>query len=209
VKKYVFAEYLVAYALQANAPVEAMSTTQLLLETYAFYGFLYLDFSGYCDIVIGIGCLMGVRPPENFYLPFLSPNVSQYWLRVHESLTRWLTDYVFNPLYAAGLRSRALAAQPFLALIVSVLVTMLVTGLWHGTTFSFVLFGLVHGIYLVVFRTYEHLFIRWRGRSGLRALRANRVFYAASVLVTFHFTASAYLFFVLDTPQLLSILSRF
>jgi len=208
VKKYVVAEYLVTFALQADAPVQTMAAPELLLATYMFYLFLYFDFSGYCDIVIGIGALMGVRPPENFNLPFFSGNVSQYWLRVHESLTRWLTDYVFNPSYAAGLRSRALGDHPLAAMLVAVVITMLVTGMWHGTTFAFVLFGLVHALYMAVFRTYEHLVVRWRGRKGLKALRANRAWSVASVLVTFHFTASAYLFFVLDTDQLLLLLGR-
>lgn len=208
VKKFVVAEFVVAYALQSNSAIETMSLMDLQLSTYAFYAFLYFDFSGYCDIVIGVGCLMGVRPPENFNLPFLAANVSQYWLRVHESLTRWLTDYVFNPMYAWGLRSSWLGSRPLGSMIVAVMVTMLVTGLWHGTTLSFVVFGLVHGVYLVLFRTYEHAVIKVGGRKALRRLRSNRVWRVASILVTFHFTATAYIFFVLDTDQLLLILER-
>jgi D-alanyl-lipoteichoic acid acyltransferase DltB (MBOAT superfamily) len=209
VKKYVVAEYLVQYALQANAPVESMSLVDLQLATYMFYVFLYFDFSGYCDIVIGIGCLLGIRPPENFNVPFLAANPSQYWLRVHESLTHWLTDYVFNPLYAAALRSRPLGDKPLASMAMAVMVTMLVAGLWHGTTFSFVLFGVVHGVYLVVFRTYEHVAVSVLGRRGLRQLRASRVWLVASTIVTFHFTATAYIFFVLDSGRLMRILERF
>jgi D-alanyl-lipoteichoic acid acyltransferase DltB (MBOAT superfamily) len=209
VKKFVVAEYLVRYALQANAPVESMSLLDLQLATYAFYVFLYFDFSGYCDIVIGVGCLLGIRPPENFNVPFLASNPSQYWLRVHQSLTHWLTDYVFNPLYAAALRSRSMGQSPLGSMAMAVMVTMLVTGLWHGTTFSFVLFGVVHGLYLVVFRTYEHVALAALGRSGLRQLRASRVWLVASTIVTFHFTATAYIFFVLDTGSLMRILERF
>jgi alginate O-acetyltransferase complex protein AlgI len=209
VKKYVVAEYLSTYALQANAPVATMSLVDLQLATYAFYIFLYFDFSGYCDIVIGVGCLLGVRPPENFNLPFLASNPSQYWLRVHESLTRWLTDYVFNPLYAAALRSRSLSPHPLASMMLAVMVTMLVAGLWHGTTVNFILFGLVHGVYLVVFRSYEHAAVEMIGRKGLQRLRSSRSWLVASTVITFHFTATAYIFFVLDIDQLLLILERF
>ena len=208
VKKYVVAEYLAAYALHPEAPVEVMSLIQLQLGTYLFYAFLYFDFSGYCDIVIGVGCLMGVRPPENFKLPFLASNPSQYWLRVHESLTLWLTDYVFNPTYAGALRSGWLGSRPFGSMVIAVVATMFVAGLWHGTTFSFVMFGLVHGLYLVVFRSFEHAAVKAVGRKTLGSLRSNRVWHVASILVTFHFTASAYIFFVLDTDRLLLILER-
>jgi D-alanyl-lipoteichoic acid acyltransferase DltB (MBOAT superfamily) len=208
VKKYVVAEYLAAYALQPDAPVQTMSLIDLQLATYVFYIFLYFDFSGYCDIVIGVGCLLGIRPPENFNLPFLSPNPSQYWLRVHESLTSWLTDYVFNPLYAAALRSGWFGWHPLAATALAVTTTMLVAGLWHGTTLSFVLFGLVHGVYLVVFRSYEYAARNFLGRQGLRELRSSRAWLVASTIVTFHFTATAYIFFVLDFDKLLLVLDR-
>jgi D-alanyl-lipoteichoic acid acyltransferase DltB (MBOAT superfamily) len=209
VKKYVVAEYLSAYALQADASVATMSLLDLQLATYLFYVFLYFDFSGYCDIVIGVGCLLGVRPPENFNLPFLAPNPSQYWLRVHESLTRWLTDYVFNPLYAAALRSRLLGPRPLASMTLAVMVTMLVAGLWHGTTVNFILFGLLHGFYLVVFRSYEHAAVAMLGRKGLQRLRSSRTWLVASTVITFHFTATAYMFFILDISELRLILERF
>ena len=208
VKKFVVAEYLAAYALTSDAPVATISLLDLQLATYVFYVFLYFDFSGYCDIVIGVGCLIGVRPPENFNLPFLAANPSQYWLRVHRSLTVWLTDYVFNPTYARALRSRWLASHPLAAPVFATMVTMLVAGLWHGTTLSFMLFGLVHGLYLVVFRSYEYAVIKIWGRKALTSLRATRAWLVASTIVTFHFTASAYVFFVLDRARLLLILEK-
>jgi alginate O-acetyltransferase complex protein AlgI len=208
VKKYVIAERLAALALQPDSPVQSMSLLDIQLATYLFYAFLYFDFSGYCDIVIGAGCLLGLRPPENFNLPFLAANPSKYWLRVHESLTHWLTDYVFNPTYARALRSKLLGSRPLAAMILAVTLTMFVTGLWHGTTFSFVMFGLVHAVYLTVFRSYEYAVLKTMGRKTLQKLRANPGWAVASTAVTFHFTASAYIFFVLDSDKLLSILER-
>lgn len=208
VKKFVVAEYVGLWALQPYTPVETLSIIELLLATYVFYFFLYFDFSGYCDIVIGVGCLLGVRPPENFYLPFLAPNISQFWLRVHKSLTLWLTDYVFNPLYAQMLRSKSLGVHPLASAAVAVMITMIISGFWHGVTFNFLLFGLVHGIYLVVFRLFDYLMTKWLGRRGLKELRANSLWKVAATAVTFNATAVAYIFFVLDISQLSRILER-
>jgi D-alanyl-lipoteichoic acid acyltransferase DltB (MBOAT superfamily) len=94
------------------------------------------------------------------------------------------------------------------ATALAVMATMLVAGLWHGTTVSFVMFGVVHGLYLIVFRSYEHVARNFLGRQGLRALRSNRVWLATSTIVTFHFTATAYIFFVLDFDKILLVLNR-
>ena len=138
----------------------------VLLGSWFFYLYLYFDFSGYCDIVIGIGRLMGIAPPENFWLPFLSPNIAQYWLRVHRSLTEWLTDYVFHPVYTALLRSGLMRGRRLAARNVAIATTMIVAGVWHGTTLSFLLFGIVHAFYQVVYRTIEHVLAAAPGRRG-------------------------------------------
>ncbi|MGD8278178.1 MAG: MBOAT family O-acyltransferase, partial [Gemmatimonadota bacterium] len=83
VKKYVLATYVAPWALLPGATIGTESLAHVVAGVYLFYIYLYLDFSGYCDVVIGTGALMGVRPPENFNFPFLSPNVAQFWLRVH------------------------------------------------------------------------------------------------------------------------------
>lgn len=202
VKKYVLAESLADYALQADADVEHMSLGALLLACYAFYFLLYFDFSGYCDVMIGAGALIGVKPPENFRLPFLATNIADFWLRVHRSLTRWLTDYVFNPSLAALLRTRALGTRPLLATSLALLCTMIVSGVWHGTTLSFLAFGLLHGLYVVGYRLWE-AFARARlGRAGLARLRARPAWQAFGVLLTFQLTSMAFPCFVLDSEAL-------
>jgi D-alanyl-lipoteichoic acid acyltransferase DltB (MBOAT superfamily) len=147
--------------------------------------------------VIGIGCLLGVRPPENFARPFLATNVSEYWLRVHRSLTLWLTDYVFSPVYKAGLSSRW-GRYPMLVACGALMVTMLVSGLWHGTTASFLVFGLIHGLYLIIYRCWDTFMARRYGKRWLRDFRKRRFVQAAGILLTFHAAAFAYLFFDLD-----------
>jgi D-alanyl-lipoteichoic acid acyltransferase DltB (MBOAT superfamily) len=208
VKAFVLAPVLAPYVLRPGLPIERMGGGELLLSVYAFYVFLYLDFSGYCDIVIGIGTLMGVRPPENFQFPFLARDVSAYWLRVHRSLTTWLTDYVFTPFYRFALSARGIGSSAFVALAASLLVTMIVAGVWHGTTLNFLVFGLVHGIALVVVRGYEHVMVKRMGRSAFRQFAERPVVTAAAIFLTYNFTSMAYMLFVLDVGESVRVVER-
>ena len=208
VKAYVVADWIAPYALNENIDIAATSRGQLLLSTYVFYVFLYLNFSGYCDVVIGIGSLFGIRPPENFDKPFLSRNVSEFWLRMHRSLTTWLTDYVFSPLYKNALTSRWFASRPLLAANVAVLLTMLIAGVWHGTTFSFLLFGLVHGLYQVIYRTWDAFAAKRFGKQRLRQWRATLAFQSGAVFLTFNAVSLAFVFFCLDTPRAFQLIGR-
>jgi D-alanyl-lipoteichoic acid acyltransferase DltB (MBOAT superfamily) len=208
VKAFALAPLLAPYVLRPGLPIERMGGMELLVAIYAFYVFLYLDFSGYCDIVIGVGILMGIRPPENFRFPFLARDVSAYWLRVHRSLTVWLTDYIFTPAYRFALGARGLGAHAFLALAASLILTMLVAGAWHGTTLNFVVFGLVHGIALVVARGYEHVMVQRMGRAAFRRFTERPVVTAFAVFLTYNFTSLAYTFFVLDVHESLRVMER-
>ena len=205
VKKFVIAERIAPYALLPHASASGMELPEVILGAWVFYLYLYFDFSGYCDIMIGIGRLMGVAPPENFYLPMFSPNIAQYWLRVHRSLTEWLTDYVFHPTYTALLRSERFGRRRLLCRNAAIACAMLIAGVWHGTTLSFLLFGLVHAVYQVIFRSFEELALRRLGRKGLARLRRNPIWACASIALTFVATGTAFIFFVLDPPELLAL----
>jgi alginate O-acetyltransferase complex protein AlgI len=111
---------------------------------------LYFDFSGYSDMAVGLAFLLGFRFPQNFDSPYKSVNISEFWRRWHMSLSFFLRDYVFIPL--GGSRgSRALTLR-------NLMVVMFVGGLWHGAAWTFVLWGLLHGAYLVI-----HALARSRG----------------------------------------------
>ena len=205
VKAFALAPWVGRVILRPGMPFDAMPAGELWLSTYAFYLFLYLDFSGYCDIVIGIGTLMGVRPPENFRFPFVARNISDFWLRVHRSLTLWLTDYVFTPVQRAGLRSNG---RVFLVTAVSLVVTMLVAGLWHGLTLSFALFGLVHGLALVAMHGYDTLAVRGMGRARFRRFSEQFAVTAAATFLTYNFTSLTYVFFAVNVRDALYVLGR-
>lgn len=208
VKKFVLAEFLRRVSMHSGMDMSSMSAGELLVRLYAFYLCLYCDFSGYCDVVIGVGSMMGVRPPENFNLPFLARNVSEYWLRVHRSLTLWLTDYVFTPCYAATLRNRFFRGRTLLALAISLMVTMFVSGLWHGTTLSFLCFGVVHGVFLVVQRVYERYMTKALGRQRFAQWSKHPIVHVVAVVLTYNVTSLAYVFFVLDLRQVVQVVSR-
>jgi alginate O-acetyltransferase complex protein AlgI len=105
---------------------------------------IYFDFAALTDIANGTAALFGIRSPENFAHPFFAPSISQFWRRWNMSLTFWLTDYVFTPLRMA---TRNLGKW---GLVLSLTVTMVLIGLWHGLSIGFLLFGLIHSGYLIV-----------------------------------------------------------
>ena len=123
----------------------------LALVAYALQ--IYYDFSGYTDMAIGLGMLIGIRMPENFNQPYLARSISDFWRRWHMTLTAWFREYVFYPLER---RRLFWAGQQ-----INILIVFLLTGLWHGLLPTFVIWGLIHGSALVV----ESLgFGRWLNR---------------------------------------------
>ena len=117
------------------------STLALSAVLYAFQ--MYADFSGYSDMAIGVGKLLGFRVARNFNYPFFALNVADYWRRWHMSLTSWLTDYVFTPL---NIRFRDWGKM---GMILAIIINMVVVGLWHGANWTFAVFGLYHGLLFV------------------------------------------------------------
>jgi membrane protein involved in D-alanine export len=206
VKVYVLAPVFEAIALRPDTNLLDLSLAGFIIQSYAFWVFLFLNFSGYCDVVIAIGSLFGVRPPENFDKPYLARNISDFWLRQHRSLTLWLTDYVFTPVYKKSLTTSWLSRHKLLAVNLCLMLTMLVSGLWHGTTLSFVLFGLAHGLWFVVYRTWDSWLQHRFGRQAVKRMRKHWLAHAAGIFLTFNATAFTFVFFRLNPNALLSAL---
>lgn len=185
VKKVVIADTLAIVPERIYANVSGFSPLELLAGAYCFAIQLYMDLSGLTDIAIGIGQLFGVKGPENFDLPYLSANIQLFWRRWHMSLTTWLTDYLFTPLRMT-LRNLGTAG-----LCLAVFINLVAIGLWHGLTWKFVVFGMMHGIFVIV----SILTLKWRNlffqnRPGLAELRK----FAAPV-ATFHLVVFSLIFF--------------
>jgi D-alanyl-lipoteichoic acid acyltransferase DltB (MBOAT superfamily) len=129
---------------------------------------LYFDFSGYSDMAMGLARVFSIRFPLNFDSPWKATSVTEYWQRWHMTLTRYITLYLYNPILmgvqrrrvAAGRRiSRKALATPagFAAMVAyPTMVTMLLTGLWHGAGVQFLIFGLIHGVYLTANQAWRH-----------------------------------------------------
>jgi alginate O-acetyltransferase complex protein AlgI len=132
---------------------------------------LYFDFSGYSDMAVGLAYLLGFRFPQNFDSPFKARNIAEFWRRWHMSLSFWLRDYLFIPL-GGSRHGRARTLR-------NLLITMFLGGLWHGASWTFVVWGLLHGIYLVV-----HSVLRGRGLTPRSAV-VNRVVTFVAVVVAF------------------------
>jgi len=131
---------------------------------------IYFDFSGYTDMALGLGMMMGFRFEENFNFPYISQSISEFWRRWHISLSTWFRDYVFYPLERRRLK---IIGQPL-----NIMIVFLLTGLWHGITPIFMLWGALHGIFLII----ESLFL---GRVLKKIFRPIRHLYAlTSILLT-------------------------
>ena len=196
-KKFVLADLLGMIALNGTNALQVQSAgwAWVLLYAYAFQ--IYFDFSGYTDIAIGMGNLMGFKLPENFSNPYLKPNLTQFWNSWHITLTQWFRSYFFNPLTRA-LRSSRWAWPPILLIFITQLATMLLIGLWHGVTGPFVLWGLWHGLGLYADNRWSAL---TRARVAEMSPRWQAFFNACGVLFTFHFVALGWVFFALPTLE--------
>jgi alginate O-acetyltransferase complex protein AlgI len=127
----------------AFSSAHGISATSAWLGGFAYAEQLYFDFSGYSDMAVGLGLLLGLRLPRNFHLPYAAHNPSEFWRRWHVSLSTWLRDYLYIPLGG----NRCSPARRRLNLFV----TMVLGGLWHGANWTFVLWGAFHGLGLVLY----------------------------------------------------------
>ncbi len=139
-KKVVIADNLATYVDPLWSNIEQTSGSTLLLGVVLYYIQLYADFSGYTDIAIGMSKTLGLKISNNFKTPLFALNIADYWKRWHISLTSWLTDYIFMPL---NVKYRDAGKW---GVILAIMVTFTVSGLWHGANWTYVLWGVYHGL---------------------------------------------------------------
>lgn len=199
-KKFVVADALAWIALNETFTRDAQSTGWLWTLLYAYSLRIYFDFSGYTDIAIGLGRLLGIRLPENFASPYLKPNLTQFWNSWHITLTQWFRSYFFNPLTRV-MRSASTPIAPWAMILFSQVLTMLLIGLWHGVTVNFILWGLWHGCGLFIQNRWSE-FIRSRLSARVMSLSSQRLLQFAGTFLTFNFVSLGWLFFALPSPGL-------
>ena len=133
-----------------NPDALSAAATFVLSLLYVFQ--LYYDFSGYCDMACGIACMFRIDLPVNFNSPYQALSIADFWKRWHMSLTRFLRKYIYFPL--GGNRKGKLRTW------MNVLVVYLVSGIWHGANWTFILWGCIHGIAQVLYRIFGGLWDR-------------------------------------------------
>ncbi len=148
---------------------------------------LYFDFSGYSDMAIGLSYMIGVRLPLNFNSPYKAVNIADFWRRWHMTLSRFLRDYLYIAL-GGNRRGR-------MRKYINLLVTMLLGGLWHGAGWTFVVWGGLHGVYLVIHQAWQ----AWRVRLGHDMSRNSLLGQWAGVMLTFTAVVVAWVFFRAQT----------
>jgi alginate O-acetyltransferase complex protein AlgI len=199
-KKFIIADGLALFALNVTNAAQTTSAGWTWVLVYAYSLQIFFDFSGYTDLAIGLGRLVGVTLPENFNAPYLKPNLTQFWNNWHMSLTLWFRNYYFNPLTRA-LRRASRPISPTVVLFITQITAMVLIGLWHGVTWNFVLWGAWHGLGLLAQNRftdwmkplYAQLANQLRLRSGITVL---------TTLVTFHYVTLGWVFFALPDPAL-------
>lgn len=165
----------------------ALSMTELTMGqawlgsvAYAFQ--IYFDFSGYSDMAIGLGLMMGFRFPENFNAPYISQNITEFWRRWHITLSQWMRDYLYIPLGGSRVDSTA-------RLYFNLWVVFLISGLWHGAAWTFIVWGIFHGVFLVLDRLFLLKFYKIIGKP-------------LSIIITFGITLIGWVIFRADNLEM-------
>jgi alginate O-acetyltransferase complex protein AlgI len=180
-KKAVLADYVAQYNDLIFGSPGTYSGFETMMAIYGYALQIYCDFSGYSDMAIGIGRIMGYDLGVNFALPYNSSSITEFWRRWHISLSSWLRDYVYIPLGGNRLGKWRSYINQFL--------TMLIGGFWHGASWKFVFWGAMHGVALSVHKLL----------GGDPKKKSNGWWKALSIFITFHFVIILWVFFRAET----------
>jgi D-alanyl-lipoteichoic acid acyltransferase DltB (MBOAT superfamily) len=175
IKKLVFADPIGQMVDAVYGNGTGHSAWDYLLAIYGFAVQIYCDFSGYTDMAIGLALMLGVRLPTNFRQPYIAISIADFWRRWHITLSHWLRDYIYIQL--GGSR------RGTVAMVRNIMITMALGGLWHGANWTFVIWGIAHGIGVAL----SHL----AGRSRI-AIHVPRF---VSIIVTFHIVTILWILF--------------
>jgi D-alanyl-lipoteichoic acid acyltransferase DltB (MBOAT superfamily) len=182
-KKVALADYLALYVDKVYGAPGSYQSAALVLATVAFGWQIYFDFSGYTDMARGIARVMGFHLMLNFNNPYVATGLGDFWARWHISLSTWFKDYLYFPL--GGSRHGKLRTY------FNMFVTMVVSGIWHGAAWTFVLWGLYHGLLLVG----QRLLQPWLDRVRPREPAHRACWKAVRIAVTFHLVCLGWLLF--------------
>jgi len=184
-KKIVIADGCAEYVNMIFNNTAAYSGSTLVLGAILFSFQIYADFSGYSDIALGTARLLGIELLQNFAFPYFSRDIAEFWRRWHMSLSSWFRDYVFYPLERRRI--------PFLRQGFNTMIVFLLTGLWHGANWTFIIWGGLNALYLILFRLFN------KGRNSLGVAAQGKCLPSIKEILqigfTFGLTTFAWIFF--------------
>jgi alginate O-acetyltransferase complex protein AlgI len=183
-KKLAIADRMALFADPVFGHVEGYKSSAVWLAALAYAVQVYCDFSGYSDMAIGCAHLLGYKLAQNFDMPYLAPNIAEFWRRWHISLSTWLRDYLFIPL--GGSRQGRWRTYR------NLLITMTLGGLWHGASWPCVVFGVLQGLWLGVHRAFREFCKPHPALDGLLQSLPGRAVCVAGTFVTFTGTLAVF-----------------
>jgi alginate O-acetyltransferase complex protein AlgI len=199
-KKVVIADRLGVYADTVYNDVSSFSGIPLVIGTYAYAMQIYLDFSGYTDIALGSARLFNINLTQNFNSPYFATSVADFWRRWHITFSRWILDYIFKPLQMKWRDAGNLGTAAAL------LAAFLVSGIWHGASWGFVVWGGLHGLYLassVLYKPYQKKLHKMVDAKNSRIIKLGQM------VVTFNLVCFAWIFFRAKTaPEAIHVVTH-
>jgi alginate O-acetyltransferase complex protein AlgI len=197
-KKMFFADNIAPLVNEIFSNPYGLESFTIILGAIAFGLQIYGDFSGYTDIAIGVALILGFKIPANFNLPYFATSPSDFWRRWHISLSSWLRDYLYIPLGGNKKGKKSM--------YMNLMIVMLLGGLWHGSSWNFIVWGMLHGVYLVI---HKILVNRFPGVQQNKFFKT-RLGIGVSIFVTQYFVFLAWIAFrVKDTDAMIYSFTKY
>jgi D-alanyl-lipoteichoic acid acyltransferase DltB (MBOAT superfamily) len=161
----------------------------LIVATYFFAFQIYCDFAGYSFIAIGGAQVLGFNLMDNFRRPYFSKSIKEFWRRWHISLSTWFRDYIYIPLGGNRVKKAKVLRN--------VIIVFFITGLWHGAGWTYVIWGMLHGVYMLIGSLTTN--IREKALEYIGIIKSSRIHKAFQLIITFHLVAFGWIFFRANT----------
>jgi alginate O-acetyltransferase complex protein AlgI len=182
-KKLVIAEYIAITANNFFAQGENLNATGAWIAAYLYTFQIYYDFSAYSEMAVGIAYIFGIKLDLNFKTPYLSSNATEFWKRWHITLSTWIRDYLYIPMGGSWYGPSRKYLNLFIAMAIS--------GLWHGAAWTFIAWGMYHGVLLIT----HNIWMKWKKPFLLQKFTSTRFYNVIAVLVFFHLTCLGWVLF--------------
>ena len=179
--------------------------SDLAISSVAYYIFLYLNFSGFCDMAIGASGLLGFHIEENFNAPFLARNIKDFWNRWHITLSNFMRDILFTPLSKRLVQIFGANSLNF-SIVLTIFTVFILIGLWHGFALNFLFFGLIHAFGVAFNYLMNALLKKHLSKESYKQYLNNRLLNTFSIVITFIYISFSFIFFANDMQTISNIL---